>query len=488
MNPTATADGLDRIPPHNLEAEAAVLGSILVDNSLFRVVSELVKAGDFYADVHAIVFGAFARIFKAGEPIDKISVAEELRRSKDYDKLGGIAFLSALMETVQSASSAEYYAKLIAEKSTLRSLISAGLKITEIGYTGETDVEGALGQSAKALRKVTDASNPAARRSVTVYDGFAEIDDLLAGDDVLLYPTPFGALNGAIGGWPVGAEVIVCGPPKAGKSLWLQTALSHISATQGDVAFFPLELGRRMQTLRFEQMLSGVSADKRMKRLPLSGKEISRIANARETLFEWPIHTFENVTGGWSTDEVISACYRLAADRKLYAVGVDTVGWLRDVRYPGAMSKNDALDQAQAKLLDMAKDLKLTVFLVWHFNRTGAKAGDEVSMHDLRDGGNPEGNAHHILAVTRPEFDRNNGSQRDGFVTILATRSGRHGKLPFYFDDDRGVWHLYDEQPWFEKHDPTKPKLVAPNTEVAYHISSEVNLDPIDDEPPFVFG
>ncbi|MBV8246110.1 MAG: replicative DNA helicase, partial [Candidatus Eremiobacteraeota bacterium] len=102
---------VDRIPPQNLEAEMALLGSILVDREIMAVVGEIVHPSDFYAHVHESIYQAMVQLYDRGEPLDKITVSEELRRRNLLEKVGGLSYLSSLMDTVQTAASATYYAK-----------------------------------------------------------------------------------------------------------------------------------------------------------------------------------------------------------------------------------------------------------------------------------------------------------------------------------------------------------------------------------------
>jgi replicative DNA helicase len=117
---------IDRIPPSNLEAEMAVIGSVLVDREMLAAVGEIVRPADFYAHVHETIFAVLVDLYERGEPVDKITVGEELKRRNVLERVGGLSYISALMDTVQSAGSARYYATIVREKSLLRSLIHAG--------------------------------------------------------------------------------------------------------------------------------------------------------------------------------------------------------------------------------------------------------------------------------------------------------------------------------------------------------------------------
>ena len=158
----------------------ALIGSVLVDREMLAAVGEIVRPNDFYAHVHETIFMVLVELYERGEPVDKITVAEELKRRSVLERVGGLSYISALMDTVQTAASARYYATIVREKSVLRSLIHAGTEITGIGYEGEEDVAGALDRSEQLVYKIGE------RRGVTEFmpvsrlmkDAFDHIDRL----------------------------------------------------------------------------------------------------------------------------------------------------------------------------------------------------------------------------------------------------------------------------------------------------------------------
>src|SRR5580704_16404147 len=177
---------IDRIPPSNLEAEMGVIGSVLVDREMFAAVGEIVRASDFYAHVHETIFGVLVELYERGEPLDKITVSEELRRRGVLERVGGISYISALMDTVQSAASARYYATIVKEKAALRALISAGTQVTQLGYEGEEDVAGSLDRAQQLVYTIGEERGAKEFKPVKslLKDAFDSIDRLyhLRGD------------------------------------------------------------------------------------------------------------------------------------------------------------------------------------------------------------------------------------------------------------------------------------------------------------------
>src|SRR5579863_10401843 len=166
---------IDRIPPHNLEAEMALIGSALVDRDIMDKIGAIVRPSDFYAHVHETIYGALLDLYERGEPLDKITLAESLRTRDVLERVGGLSYLSSLMDTVQTAASATYYAKIVREKSVLRSLIHAGTEITQLGYEGEEDVPAALDRSEQLVytigeRRGTAEFMPVSRMMKDAFD------------------------------------------------------------------------------------------------------------------------------------------------------------------------------------------------------------------------------------------------------------------------------------------------------------------------------
>ena len=464
---------VDRIPPSNLEAEVALLGAALSEPSLLPRIMTIVKPRDFYATTHESVFLAIGSLYQNGDPIDKITVAEELMRRGMLDKVGGMSFLSELMLTIATADAAEYYAKIVAEKSRLRELIHIGSEITANGYEGEDDAERAIVESFGLIQSFVDSTRPMAHRPMDLIEAGLLLDSAFEDGTAVFYPTPFPVLTKHIGGWKRGGLYPLAGSPKMGKSFFANTCALHLSQLGvGDVLVFALEIGRDETQLRLEQLFSRVNALKRVRRLPLTDAERERIFNAKVELGNYPVVLYDNYPK-FSTDEVILAVRRAASERAIAGVFIDHVGYMSDVMSPSPGTiKHNRLEEAIDKLRDAAIRLKIPIFPVWHVNRS-AKDGPPT-IFDLRDGGNIEGAAQTILFLHRKHWDQSDGTQREASIIIGATRMGHAGTLDAYFDDERGVWCDPDRYAFFDSR-PTQAELDMANR----------NLDAELAEPPY---
>ncbi len=437
----------------------AVLGSLLVDPSLLPRVVATLRPPDFYASLHESIFTAIFAVYERAEPLDKITLAQELRDHGMYEKVGGMAYLNSLMDAVPSAGSVHAYAKIVTECSSLRGLIHASSRLAQLGFeSAAEEAEDALTQGLATVQELVDRSLPTSRRPLGLVAASLELEAHFATGRGTAYPTPYRKLDDAIGGWIPGTLNVIGGSPKMGKSYFAQTVASHLAATtRKRVPFYALELGRKEQQLRLEQMYSCVSSLKRIKGIRLTEDEVERIDAARLIFASQDIQLFDGFPQ-FGTQEIIVSCRRLASDCDLAGVFIDHIGFLRDVRSHGRDTKHDRIENALSLLLEMSRALAVPVFIVWHVNRQ-AKDG-EPTIFDLRDGGNVEGYAHNIFFVHREHWDMADGSQRDGKIIIAAARSGKAGTLKAYFDDERGVWCASDRRAFFDAPAPDQPGLL----------------------------
>ena len=317
----------------------ALLGSVLVDNEMLAAVGEIVQPGDFYAHVHETIFARPRRLYERGEPLDKITVSEELRRRGLLDQVGGLSYVSSLMDTVQTAASARYYATIVREKSVLRSLIHAGTSITQLGYEGEEDVPEALDRSEQIVYKIGE------RRGVTEFmpvsrlmkDAFDQIDRLfhMRGDRTGL-TAGFHDIDAMTTGFQPGNFVIVAARPGMGKtSFALNMAVSAAREAGAPVAFFSLEMSNSELVQRLICSEARISMND-MRRGNIKAHQWEDISRSMGRLNELPL--FLDDTGALTVSDMRSRCRRLKSTARL-------VGDLH--RLPAARAPGRARPQRQ---------------------------------------------------------------------------------------------------------------------------------------------
>ncbi len=378
---------IDRIPPHNLEAEMAVIGSVLVDREMLAAVGEIVRPSDFYAHVHETIFGVLLELYERGEPLDKITVGEELRRRNVLERVGGLSYISALMDTVQTAGSARYYATIVREKSVLRSLIHAGTEITQLGYEGEEDVPAALDRSEQLVYTIGE------RRGVTEFmlvsrlmkDAFDHIDRLFhqRGDRTGL-TSGFHDVDAMTTGFQPGNFVIIAGRPGMGKtSFALNMAVAAARVEAEPIAFFSLEMSNSELIQRLICAEARISMND-MRRGNIKAHQWEDISRAMGELNELPIYLDD--LGALTVSDVRSRCRRLKSTVGLAAIFIDYLQLVRPAALTRNTNRNEELSEICRTLKMTAKDLAVPIIALAQLNRgVEIRSEKRPMLADLRD-------------------------------------------------------------------------------------------------------
>jgi replicative DNA helicase len=377
----------DRIPPQNLEAEMAVLGSILVDREMMPTVSEIIQAVDFYAVNHESIYTALLQLYERGEPLDKITVAEELRRRDLLERVGGLPYLSALMETVPTAASAEYYAKIVREKSALRGLIHAGSMITKIGFEAEEDVDGALDRSEQIVFEVGRRQRTGQFMPINplLKQAFEQIDRLYhSHGDRTGVTSGFRDIDEYTAGFQPGNFIILAARPAMGKtSMALTMAVAAGRETQKPVAIFSLEMTSDELVQRLLSAEARIDSQS-LRRAKIRDHEWEKISEGMSALSQIPI--FIDDSGSLTVTEVRSRCRRLQSADGLSAVFIDYLQLLRPTATSRNANRNDELSEICRILKATAKDLQIPIIALAQLNRGVESRNDKRPMlSDLRD-------------------------------------------------------------------------------------------------------
>jgi replicative DNA helicase len=379
---------VDRIPPSNLEAEMALLGSVLVDKEMMAAVSEIVRPNDFYASLHETIYVALYSLYESGKPLDKVALAEELRSRGMLDKIGGPSYLSTLMETVPTAASAEYYAKIVREKASLRGLIHAGTRITQLGYESEDDVPSALDESEQIVYEVgnRDARGSFSVVSSLLLDTFHELEKRHSqrGDRTGV-TSGFADIDDYTAGFQKGNLVILAARPAMGKtSLALNMALFAARDENQPVAVFSLEMTKQELVERLISSDAGIDASK-LRRGAIEGKDWEKIGNSIGRLNEMPLYLDDS--GAVTVTEIRSRLRRLKSTHGLAICYIDYLQLVRPSTSAGRnVNRNEELSDICRTLKATAKDLEIPIVALAQLNRAVETRQDKRPMlSDLRD-------------------------------------------------------------------------------------------------------
>ncbi|MGH7728822.1 MAG: replicative DNA helicase, partial [Vulcanimicrobiaceae bacterium] len=381
------ARSADRIPPNNLEAEMAVLGSILVDREMMATVSEIVQPADFYAHVHESIYLALLHLYERGEPLDKVALAEELRTREALEKVGGLAYLSSLMETVPTAASAEYYARIVREKAALRGLIHAGGRIAQLGFESEADVEGALDQSEQIVYEVGRRQKTGEFAPIykLLKGAFEQIDRLYhsRGDRTGL-TSGFRDIDEYTAGFQPGNFVILAARPAMGKtSLALTMAAAAAKEESKPIALFSLEMTSEELVTRLLCAEARIDAQ-HLRRGNVKDSEWDKISSGMSALAQLPIYIDDS--GTLTVSEIRSRARRLKSGEGLSAIFIDYLQLVRPTQSTRTQNRNDELSEICRILKATAKDLAIPIVALAQLNR-GVEARNDKRplLSDLRD-------------------------------------------------------------------------------------------------------
>jgi replicative DNA helicase len=378
---------VDRIPPSNLEAEMALLGSILVDKEMMSTVSEIVQPSDFYHPLHESIFLALFALYERGEPLDKVSLAEELKNRGMLDKIGGMAYLSSLMDTVPTAASADYYARIVREKSSLRGLIHAGTRITQFGYESEEDVPAAIDRAEQVVYEVGNRSG---------HNQFASVPSLLLGvfqslerrheqkGDRTGVTAGYRDIDDYTAGWQPGNLIILAARPAMGKtSLALNMAVAAAKDERKPVAVFSLEMTKQELVERLLSSEAKLDASK-LRRGAIADRDWEKIGHAMGLLHELPIYLDDS--GAVTVTEIRSRLRRLKSGHGLAAVFVDYLQLVRPSTLSRQSNRNEELSEICRTLKATAKDLEVPIIALAQLNRAVEMRSEKRPMlSDLRD-------------------------------------------------------------------------------------------------------
>ena len=427
---------LDRIPPQNLDAEQAVLGALMVDRELMPVVSEIVITADFYAPHHATIYDVLHALYERGEPVDKISVAEELRRRKLLDEVGGLDMLSQLLNAVPTSASAEFYAKVVAEKAILRSLITAGSRISTVGFEPTDDVELTLDRCEQMIFEI-------GRRQT---GGFVLVRDLLKptfeqidklyhqSGQVTGVPSGFARLDQFTAGFQPGELVIVAARPSMGKtSLALNIAMHAAKVAAKSVALFSLEMSNEQLVQRLLSAEAKIDAQ-RLRSGSIRDEEWGEITRAMGVLAEVPIYIDDSAS--LTVGEVRSRSRRLLAGTGLDLIVVDYLQLLHSSN-ARVTNRVEIIDEICRGLKALSKELKVPVIALAQLNRSPESRNDKRPMlSDLRESGGIEQEADVVAFIYRDEYYNPPTPENENIAEIIIAkqRNGPTGTVTLRFD------------------------------------------------------
>lgn len=449
-------DQISRIPPQNLEAEASLIGSILVDKDVFLKVADIIQIDDFYKDANKIIYETVVELYSKREPLDILSLGNRLEELGKLELIGGRTYLLNLVNTVPSVAHAANYAEIIHKKATLRRLLSAGNEINKLGYNEEEDLEKILDQAERNLFSVSQnlfKQTFLPLRSI-LNEAFDRIDELHREKGKLRgVPTGFTALDNLLSGLQKSNLIILAARPSVGKtSLALDIARQVAVRSKVPVGLFSLEMSKEELVDRLICAEAGVNLWKmRTGRLSDKGEDddFPRIGQAMGLLSEAPI--FIDDSAATDAMQIRIKARRLQAEHGLGLIILDYLQ-LMETRTK-IENRVQEIGEITRSLKILARELNVPVLALSQLSRAvEMQQGPAIpKLAHLRESGSIEQDADVVLFIYRKAADRKYrledippDERHLAEIHIAKHRNGPTGLATLYFEEEKASFKNLD--------------------------------------------
>src|SRR5579859_4282663 len=446
-----------RVPPHDLDAEMSVIGSILLDPLSVAKVLQFLHPEDFYRENNGQIYRAALDLFAAGEPIDNVTLAAQLQTMGMLDRIGGRAQLASMQGAVPTAANIEYYGRIVKEKAYKRRLISAGSDIAGYGFDDSVEAEDAINKAQSLVFGVADDRDQ--RELAKLYDLLGPAMERISlqmesGQGVIGIPSGFHDLDRMTGGFKDSDLIIVAGRPAMGKTSWvLNVGLYAALESKKSVAIFSLEMSKEQLTERLLTEQAQIDAQ-RLHRGLLSEAEFDRVSNALGPLGEAEIYIDDTP----SMDELTM---QLKARQAKLRHGIDliVVDYLQLMhgRVRGDDNRVQEVSAISRSLKGLARELSVPVIAISQLSRAPEQRPDKRPiLSDLRESGALEQDADLVMFLFRPEYYKPEEKPGIAEVIVAKHRNGPTGMVELKFRRDHTRFYSLETrrpepgtaQPW----------------------------------------
>ena len=428
-----------KVPPHSIEAEQSILGGLMLDNSKWDVVGDLVMEEDFYRQDHRLIYRVVSRLANMGAALDVVTVAEELEQTQELDNVGGMAYLGELVEKTPSASNVRAYANIVHERSVLRSLIAVSGEISDSAFnpSGRTTSE-LLDNAERQVFQIAEGrtgqdGGPTSINPILTMT-LEKIDELFNSTEAITgVTTGFRDLDEMTSGLQTSDLVIVAARPSMGKTAFAMNLVeSVLIKADKPVLVFSMEMPGDSLLMRMISSL-GMINQTRVRSGKLEEDDWPRLTSAVSILKDKPLYIDD--TAGLSPTEVRSRARRVAREIK-QDIGMIMIDYLQLMQIPGFKDGRTAeISEISRSLKALAKELNCPVVALSQLNRGLEQRTDKRPMNsDLRESGAIEQDADVIMFIYRDEY-YNDESPDKGMAEIIIgkQRNGPIGKCKLAF-------------------------------------------------------
>ncbi|HJA41444.1 MAG TPA: replicative DNA helicase [Firmicutes bacterium] len=425
---------IDRVPPHNLEAEQAVLGALFIDEKAIIKISEILVPEDFYRSAHQKIYQAMLTLYNQNMPIDIVSVVETLTQKNQVEDIGGTTYIRELAMSVPTAANVLFYAEIVEEKSVLRNLIRTATEIVTEGYMREGNVEELLNEAEKNILSVSQ--NIKTGNFKGIQDVLVDVHSHIVAmyqkkDDITGIPSGFPDLDRMTAGFQKNDLIIVAARPSVGKTAFaLNIAQSVATKTDETVAIFSLEMGAEQLVMRMLCAEGNLDAQ-RMRTGKLTPEDWGKLSLALGSLSNSKV--FIDDTPGIRVNDIRTKCRRLAQEHGLGMVVIDYLQLIQ-----GGKSKENRqqeVSEISRTLKEIARELQVPVIALSQLSRSvEARQDKRPMMSDIRESGSIEQDADIVAFLYRDDYYEKETEKKDIIEIIIAKqRNGPVGTVELAF-------------------------------------------------------
>jgi replicative DNA helicase len=428
--------GFDKLPPQNLDAEQAVLGAVLLENSALMKALDHITAEDFYRESHRKIFASMLDLFDKDEAVDLVTLTQQLRGKGDLEAVGGQSYLAELASLVPTAANIRYHSKIVSEKALLRYLLRSSTEIAGKVYEDSTGASELLDFAEKSIFEISDRRIKGSFSNLreVIKDSFEMIEDLYDKKEAITgTPSGFKDLDEKTTGFQRGDLVVVGGRPSMGKTAFALNVAQHVGVDLREhVAVFSLEMSKRQLALRM--LCSEAMVDSNNVRKGFIGKaDWHKLTSAAGRLSEAPIYIDDS--SAINVLEMRAKARRLKMEHGNLSLVI--VDYMQLMQGRGSFERREQeISDISRSLKALAKEIDVPVMALSQLNRSVELRTDKrPSLADLRESGAIEQDADVILFLYRDEvYNRDDESKRGRAEIIIAKqRNGPTGTVGLSF-------------------------------------------------------
>ena len=419
-----------KIQPHDLEAERALLGAVLLSQEALETVVEMIHVEDFYKSSHQTIYSAILRLVEVSESVDLITLADELRKQDDLEKVGGLSFIASLTSDVPTTANVEYYARILRNTSIRRRILEISQSIIAKAYDDTEDSQHLVAEAEKRIYEISDSTNHTGKylRAGDVVGETVNIIEKLyrAGGEYTGVPSGFSELDRHTSGFQKSEFIVIGARPSVGKTALALTMASYMAVRKGiPVGFFTLEMSGKSLMQRLLSAESRIDSN-RIRSGMLKASDFAKLTEAAGRIYEAPL--FIEDTPNIKLLDLRAQARRMKKNEDIQAIFIDYIG-LIDPENKNNVPRHEQVAEISRSLKSLARELDIPIICLSQVGRQSE--GKEPTLADLRESGSIEQDADVVMFIHKQrETDKDLGhDSQDVVETDIILAKQRNGPI-----------------------------------------------------------